>query len=314
MIITHCARKKDLAHTSWAEIEAFYDICKDNRIFNDIELKDHVELQKCVFVGDMTIFAAGKDMNETVVELANNCRNLYIVVQDPNWPTTLDQIKRPYHLITPFTALADKSTDEVKAILNEVIPTLETEYMESQSVISFGYMMAYNKKYVLRYLKYLRTSSLRTVKDRAVYAGSLKSDRIKDLAEYAQNNDIDFVGNFNESQFCEAAGIDPSQLKDARFFGRVESVKVPALYSGYRKVLFVPDDKIERLGTSYVRIAEMCLARAGVDFNNPREETVRYLSNFMDSNRLMSWSRFIEMAEKAKMIDEIKSAYKEVAR
>lgn len=314
MIITHCSRKKDLEHTSWAEIQAFHDICLDNRIFSDLELRDHVDLDKCVFAGDMTIFAAGSDMNETVVELANSCRNLYIVVQDPNWPTSLHQITRPFHLITPFTALESKSLDEVRSILQEMIPTIQLDYMTSHSVIRFGFMMAYNKEYVLRYLKYLRNSDVKTVKNRSVYAGSLKQDRIKELAKYAAENDIDFVGNFTEAQFCKAADIQPSQIKDARFFGRVPPTKVPALYSRYKDVLFVPDYKIEKLGTSYVRIAEMCLARAGVALVNPRLETVQDLSRFMDSSRRMSWSKFIEEAEKSNLIDEIRQAYSEVAR
>ena len=314
MIITHCSRKKDLDHTSWAEIQSFHDICKDNRIFNDLELRDHFDLEKCVFAGDMTVFAAGTDMNETVVELANSCRNLYIVIQDPNWPTSLHQITRPFHLITPFTALKPESLDEVKSILIDMIPTLHLENMISHSVVSFGTMMAYDKAYVLRYLRYLRQSDVKTVKDRSVYAGSLKQDRVKELAKYATENAIDFVGNFTEDQFCEAANLKPTQLKDARFFGRVESTKVPALYSRYNNVLFVPDEKIEKLGTSYVRIAEMCLARAGVALVEPRQETLRYLSQFMDSSRRMSWSKFIDLANDTNLIDEIRQAYSEVAR
>lgn len=314
MIITHCSRKKDLEHTSWAEIQAFHDICLDNRIFSDLELRDHVDLEKCVFAGDMTVFATGADMNETVVELANSCRNLYIVAQDPNWPTSLHQITRPFHLITPFTALKSKTLDEVKSILIDMIPTLHLENMVSHSVISFGTMMAYDKAYVLRYLRYLRRSDVKTVKDRSVYAGSLKQDRVKELAKYATENAIDFVGNFTEAQFCEAANLQSSQLKDARFFGRVESTKVPALYSGYKNVLFVPDEKIEKLGTSYVRIAEMCLARAGVALVEPRQETLQYLSQFMDSSRRMSWSKFIDLADGTDLIGEIRQAYGEVAR
>ena len=88
--------------------KSFYEICSYNRLMDNLEMKDFTELSHTAYISDLTIFAAGDQMNQTIIDLANDCKNLYIVVQDPNWPTSLRQINRSFHLITPFEILDKK--------------------------------------------------------------------------------------------------------------------------------------------------------------------------------------------------------------
>ena len=310
MILTHCARLKDFTHTSWAEIRAFYEICIMNRIVENVEMRDYQELSQTVYTSDLTIFAAGDKMHPTIVELANNCKNLYIVVQDPNWPTSLHQINRDFHLITPFQALKNKDLDEVKLILKKYIPSLKVDKIISHSLVNFGDMMAYNTDYANLYYSNLRKSDLLTVKDRTVYVGSLKKDRIESLANYAKSNPIDFFGNFIEEDFLKMSGLKSSDLLDARFMGRTKSpFEVSAVYQRYSKVLFAPDEKISDLDTSYIRFAEMCLAKSRVENLSDRSDVKKVLDDLTDETGRLNWTKFANRARSSNLVSQIRNAY-----
>lgn len=312
MILTHCARLKDFTHTSWAEIRAFYEICLTNRILENLEMRDYQELSQTAYTSDLTIFAAGDKMHPTIVELANNCKNLYIVVQDPNWQTSLHQINRDFHLITPFQALKDKELDEVKSILRKNIPSLKVDKIVSHSLINFGDMMAYNTDYANLYYSKMRKSDLSTVKDRTVYVGSLKKDRIESLANYAKSNPIDFFGNFTEEEFLKMSGLSKDDLFDARFMGRTSSpFEVSAVYQRYSKVLFAPDDKISDLDTSYIRFAEMCLAKARVENLSDRSDVRKVLEDLTDDSSRLNWLKFANRARSSNLVYQIRNAYSE---
>ena len=310
MILTHCARLKDFTHTSWAEIRAFYEICIMNRIVENVEMRDYQELSQTVYTSDLTIFAAGDKMQPTIVELANNCKNLYIVVQDPNWPTSLHQINRDFHLITPFQALKNKDLDEVKSILKKYIPSLKVDKIISHSLVNFGDMMAYNTDYANLYYSNMRKSDLLTVKDRTVYVGSLKKDRIESLANYAKSNPIDFFGNFTEEDFLKMSGLKSSDLLDARFMGRTKSpFEVSAVYQRYPKVLFAPDEKISDLDTSYIRFAEMCLAKSRVENLSDRSDVKKVLDDLIDETGRLNWTKFANRARSSNLVSQIRNAY-----
>lgn len=312
MILTHCARLKDFNHTSWAEIRAFYEISSMHRIVENIELRDYQELNQTVYTSDLTIFAAGDKMHPTIVDLANNCRNLYIVIQDPNWPTSLHQINREFHLITPFQSLKDLTLEEAKSILKKNIPTLKVDRIVSHSLINFGDMMAYNTDYANLYYANMRKSDISTVKDRTVYVGSLKKDRIESLANYAKSNRIDFFGNFTEEDFLKMSGLRKDDLLDARFMGRTKSpFEVSSVYQRYFKVLFSPDDKISDLDTSYIRFAEMCLAKARVESTSNRADVKKVLDDLTDDTGRLNWSNFVSRARSSNLISQIRKAYSE---
>lgn len=310
MILTHCARLKDFTHTSWAEIRAFYEICIMNRIVENVEMRDYQELSQTVYTSDLTIFAAGDKMHPTIVELANNCKNLYIVVQDPNWPTSLHQINRDFHLITPFQALKNKDLDEVKSILKKYIPSLKIDKIISHSLVNFGDMMAYNTDYANLYYSNMRKSDLLTVKDRTVYVGSLKKDRIESLANYAKSNPIDFFGNFTEEDFLKMSGLKSSDLPDSRFMGRTKSpFEVSAVYQRYSKVLFAPDEKISDLDTSYIRFAEMCLAKSRVENLSDRSDVKKVLDDLIDETGRLNWTKFANRARSSNLVSQIRNVY-----
>lgn len=310
MILTHCARLKDFTHTSWAEIRAFYEICIMNRIVENVEMRDYQELSQTVYTSDLTIFAAGDKMHPTIVELANNCKNLYIVVQDPNWPTSLHQINRDFHLITPFQVLKDKNLEETKSILKKYIPSLKVDKIISHSLVNFGDMMAYNTDYANLYYSNMRKSDLLTVKDRTVYVGSLKKDRIESLANYAKSNTIDFFGNFTEEDFLKMSGLKSSDLPDSRFMGRTKSpFEVSAVYQRYSKVLFAPDEKISDLDTSYIRFAEMCLAKSRVENLSDRSDVKKVLDDLTDETGRLNWTKFANRARSSNLVSQIRNAY-----
>lgn len=310
MILTHCARLKDFTHTSWAEIRSFYEICDMHRIVENLEMKDYQELNQTVYTSDLTIFAAGDKMHPTIVDLANSCRNLYIVIQDPNWPTSLHQINREFHLITPFQALKGKELDEVKSILKKYIPSLKVDKIVSHSLVNFGDMMAYNTDYANLYYSTMRKSDLLTVKDRTVYVGSLKKDRIESLANYAKSNPIDFFGNFTEEDFLKMSGLKSSDLLDARFMGRTNSsFEVSSVYQRYSKVLFAPDDKISDLDTSYIRFAEMCLAKSRVENLSSRSDVKQTISDLTDETGRLNWAKFVNRARSSNLTAQIRKAY-----
>lgn len=312
MILTHCARIKDFNHTSWAEIRAFYEICLMHRIVDNVEMRDYQELNQTVYTSDLTVFAAGDQMHPTIVDLANNCRNLYIVIQDPNWPTSLHQINREFHLITPFQSLKDLDLEEIKSILKKNIPTLKVDRIASHSLVNFGDMMAYNTDYANLYYSNMRKSDILTVKDRTVYVGSLKKDRIAFLASYAKSNPIDFFGNFTEEDFLKMSGVSKTNLLDVRFMGRTSSpFEVSSVYQRYSKVLFAPDDKISELDTSYIRFAEMCLAKARVESTSNRSDVKKVLDDLTDETCRLSWSNFVTRARSSNLISQIRKAYSE---
>ena len=312
MILTHCARLKDFNHTSWAEIRAFYEICDMNRILENVEMRDYQELSQTAYTSDLTIFAAGDKMHPTIVDLANNCKNLYVVIQDPNWPTSLYQINREFHLITPFQSLKDKNIDEVKSILKKHIPSLRVDKIVSHSLVNFGDMMAYNTDYANLYYANMRKSDLLTVKDRTVYIGSLKKDRIDSLANYAKSNPIDFFGNFTEEDFLNMSNLSKSDLLDARFMGRTSSpFEVSSVYQRYSKVLFAPDDKISDLDTSYIRFAEMCLSKSRVENLSNRSDVKKIIHDLTDETGRLNWTNFVNRARSSNLIAQIRKAYSE---
>ena len=310
MILTHCARLKDFTHTSWAEIRSFYEICDMHRIVENLEMRDYQELNQTVYTSDLTIFATGDQMHPTIVDLANSCRNLYIVIQDPNWPTSLHQINREFHLITPFQALKDKELYEVKSIFKKYIPSLKVDKIVSHSLVNFGDMMAYNTDYANLYYSNMRKSDLLTVKDRTVYVGSLKKDRIESLSNYAKSNPIDFFGNFTEEDFLKMSGLKSSDLLDARFMGRTSSpFEVSSVYQRYSKVLFAPDDKISDLDTSYIRFAEMCLAKSRVENLSSRSDVKQIISDLTDETGRLNWTKFVNRARSSNLTTQIRKAY-----
>lgn len=312
MILTHCARIKDFNHTSWAEIRAFYEICLMHRIVDNVEMRDYQELNQTVYTSDLTVFAAGDQMHPTIVDLANNCKNLHVVIQDPNWPTSLHQINREFHLITPFQSLKDLDLEEIKSILKKNISTLKVDRIASHSLVNFGDMMAYNTDYANLYYSNMRKSDILTVKDRTVYVGSLKKDRISFLASYAKLNPIDFFGNFTEEDFLKMSGVSKQDLLDARFMGRTSSpFEVSSVYQRYSKVLFAPDDKISELDTSYIRFAEMCLAKARVENTSSRSDVKKILTDLTDDTGRLSWSNFVTRARSSNLISQIRKAYSE---
>lgn len=312
MILTHCARIKDFNHTSWAEIRAFYEICSMHRIVENLEMRDYQELNQTVYTSDLTIFAAGDQMHPTIVDLANNCRNLYVVIQDPNWLTSLHQINREFHLITPFQSLKDLRLEEIKLTLKKHIHSLKVDKIVSHSLVNFGDMMAYNTDYANLYYANMIKSDLLTVEDRTVYVGSLKKDRIESLANYAKSNPIDFFGNFIEEDFLKMSGVSKRDLLDARFMGRTKSpFEVSSVYQRYSKVLFAPDDKISELDTSYIRFAEMCLAKSRVESTSNRSDVKKVLDELTDDTGRLNWSKFVNRARSSNLISQIRKAYSE---
>lgn len=311
MILTHCSRLKDFSHTSWAEIKSFYEICDNNRLLDNVEMRDYSELGQTAYVSDLTIFAAGSSMHPNIVDLANNCKNLYIVVQDPNWETTLHQIRRNFTLVTPFEKLNGKDMTEVKSILKKLIPSMRTEFINSHAFIRFGDMLAYNEDYLKLYTSCMRNSRSGKVEDRVVYIGSLKKDRIKDLSNYIlKNRSLDFYGNFSKSDFLNMSGLIETDLEDVRFFGRTDSsYEVPAIYRRYSAVLFSPDDKISELETSYIRFAEMCMSNSKVICLSSRKDVNDKLRSLTDSSGHLSWSKFIEQSMKYNLLSQIKNTF-----
>lgn len=309
MILTHCSRLKDFGHTSYAEMLAFKEILEQNLIFRSVEIRDHEDLKSVAYLKSMTIFAAGQDMNQTIVELANSCDNLYIVVQDPNWPTSLGQINKDFHLITPFRALENLDLDEVKRILKKYIPTLEASHIKSHSVVDFGSMLAYNQSYVNRYLSQCRDSRLRTIKGWPCYVGSLKKDRIHLLSEIAKNRSLSFFGNFTREDFKRMSKLTDSEIEDCKFFGRIDSDQVVRVYHSHDGVVFCPDDKIFDLDTSYLRIGEMCLARTKVTIVTTRKDVNKSLDHLKDSTGRLSWEKFVKSCHERNLLSQIKKAY-----
>lgn len=309
MILTHACRLKDFNHTSYAEIRSFEEILKSNMIFRAVEIRDYSELEHVAYAEDLTIFAAGKDMHETIVSLANTCKNLYIVVQDPNWPTSLSQIKRDFTLITPFRALEGLEVKATKRQLKYAIPTLSTKYITDHRVIDFGSMLAYNERYVERYWENAKETSKRS--KLPCYVGSLKEDRIGALSSIAREEGVSFYGNFIFEDFARMSGSRKG-LEKCKFNGRIAPTDVLSVYLAHEEVIFCPDDKIFDLDTSYLRIGEMCLANAKPIIVSKRKDILYSLDHLIEEDGRLSWSKFVKDCGTRDLIAQIKSAYREV--
>lgn len=314
MIFTHSNRKIDITHTSYAEIQAFYQICKDRMIFgNNIYFSDYERLSQTVYERDMTVFHCGKDVNDTILELANQCANLYIVVQDPNWNTDLTMFKRPFHLITPFKALKHLPLDDKQfhRLLSKAIPKYDKDMIIDHHVIEFGNMVVYNERY-LSSMRAPLPSNVPLNNHNLVYVGSLKKDRINDLFDLADSGEsIDFYGNFTKQQFEAMRSKKLSDKSRARFLGKIPSNSVATVYSKYKEVCFAPDQKIESLKTSYLRYAEMALGanKVRVIGKHANSELIDKIFNHSECRPFVA---FTKLAKTSPLIPQIRSAYAEV--
>lgn len=310
MILTHASRCKDFSHTSFAEIRAFAEILRDELIFRAVEVKDFQDLETIGYVEDLTVFVAGPKMNETVAELANNCQNLYIVIQDPNWPTSLSAIKRDFILLTPFRALETLDHSRAIRMLKRNIPTLDTRYIKEQYVIDFGSMLAYNEHYLERYWEKLNVYNLNK-QNADCYVGSLKKDRITQLSYIADRQKVHFYGNFTREDFVKMSS-SKHQYEDCEFFGKIAPSEVLKVYLSHKRVIFCPDNKIFDLDTSYLRIGEMCLAECKPLIVSHRRDILRSLDHLMDDDGKLRWSAFVKDCRSRDMISQIRKAYCEV--
>lgn len=310
MILTHASRRKDFTHTSFAEIRAFKEILQHELIFRSVEIRDFHELESVGYVEDLTIFAAGHDMNETVVELANICKNLYIVVQDPNWPTSLARINREFTLITPFRALESLDHSKAMRLLKRNIPSIETRYVKKHHVIDFGSMLVYNERYLERYWDKLNEQDLHK-KDSDCYIGSLKKDRIEQLSYIANRQKVSFYGNFTREDFVKMS-YSTHQYENCEFLGKIEPSEVLRVYMSHKCVIFCPDDKIFDLDTSYLRIGEMCLAECTPLIVSRRKDIANSLDHLTDEDGKLRWSNFVRECHSRDMLAQIKKAYSEV--
>lgn len=315
MIFTHSNRKIDVSHTSYAEIQAFYQICKDRMIFgNNIYLSDYEKLSQTAYERDMTIFHCGKDVNDTILELANQCTNLYIVVQDPNWSTDLTMFKRPFHLITPFRALQDLALEDKQFhnLLSKAISKYDKKMIIDHHVIEFGNMIVYNESY-LNSMKAPLPNNVPEDNRNLVYVGSLKKDRINELFDLADSGEaIDFYGNFTKLQFETMKSKKLSDKSRARFLGKIPANSVATVYSKYNEVCFAPDQKIESLKTSYLRYAEMALGANKVRIISKYANS-ELLDKIFKDRTLSPLAAFAKLAKSPSLIQQTRLAYSEVS-
>lgn len=283
-ILTHSNRKRDPEHTSWSEIKAFETEMIDNFDDQTISL-GHDEIDFNLLnkqPSNLFIFATGMIDDELKENVEKSSANIFIVIQDPNWPTDV-RIDKPHVLITPFKALDKMSAKDAYEKLKLVTPNIQINKPEKHIYLPFGNMSITSRYYakqrsLTQYTSIHKTSNI-------VYAGSLKEDR-KDLFIKLVNAypDVDFIGNFDSTDFKKMTGIECNVL---HFKGRRPANQVTFIQRIYDKIAIMPDRKMIELDVSYIRYIEMYLSDAEIilfaedDMQNQAHEIMKKNANVL---------------------------------
>lgn len=272
MIITHANRNMDLNHTSWAEIAAFHSIYTQhidkNALLLDYEyiihhIENTIDVNK---LSDMTdsimIFITGhlnKDLLKYIKESENELK-IFFVVEDPNWPTYIEDFDF-YYLITPFRTLQNKSCQEIKDIFNDIASNYHFDGEFEHIWLPFGNMMHESEFYIKKFNQY-SNYPIETFNEQC-YLGSLKQDRTLAFRR-ATIEGTDFYGNFNEQQLTAMLNIESIGKSICR--GKtINPYVVPSIYSQYKKAVYMPDNKMIYFDSCYLRTNELAIANIEIN-------------------------------------------------
>lgn len=291
VLLTHSSRSyeqvADRSHISWYTLSLMCNAVESavTSMSHDTPVRvltqglDHVDSDS-VNKSLLIVFLIGQP-SQHAIDVMNNCEQLWVVAEDPNWDCSLNGLARNYKLITWSAALATRDTAGAAEFIDKNVPRWSiTERMTSHLPLSLIDLIFMHDDRapsaadsVIRTTAELLSSSrdaLDEVSPRTVYVGSLKKDRIASLVDAALSNPpLTLYGNFDAEDFKAVAvecGIDQSRADAAaaraEFKGRIPFNTVMAVQSRYKFVLYCPDQAIESLALDTLRKLELAVSAA----------------------------------------------------
>ena len=265
LLFTHLSREYDLNHTSWAEIEAFSNLINNNLLnqtCNNI-LADYKELINSESIKNNSInqfdqifiFATGQLSHEFKTVLNSFNGDIYLIIQDPNWPVQFE-INRNYYLITPFKKWDNEDLDVINSDINYYLNWSLSDF-STHYYIPFGLMLEYNNEYMHKYKNVKPTINI--FNKNYIYAGSLKKDRKKEFIHAIKNYDVAFYGNFTNHDLLNLTSL--SSMHNSVCMGKVSPYIIPHLYSIHGRPILMPDFLMLYFDVSYIRYFEIYLSQ-----------------------------------------------------
>jgi hypothetical protein len=283
-------RLDSVDHTSYDEINLFVRVLNKaasgaaTAIASDYaSLDDTMKfIDKCTGIVVFATFDLRPEISDFID--ANPDVPVYLVIEDPNWPTSF-KINRDYTLLTPFSVFKTLSPAAIKVEL-ETSLDVKLSTFSKHVFIPFGLMqfettrvIDNNDDEIKKFKSGLgRSHGLIT----SIYVGSLKNDRIESFKSMIADG-VNFYGSFNDNDLLAATGL--KDLGRSKTCGRLPVGLVSYAYQYYDIAAFAPDKRMTNLVSCYARLGEMCLAKSNVKLYVGQDyylEALKQLSDIAD--------------------------------
>lgn len=308
-------------HIATRELKAFVRIANDN-VERDVIAIDPIECSRYVTLHDFhdekfdIVIFWSKELDPSVRAAARRAERAFVVIPDPNWPTDVD-LDRDFTLVTPFERFDGESVDHATSVLSDY--DIKTNGATESVFLPFGEMALHDPRYMRDFTtapepKPSRIPMFRATAEYA-YAGSLKKDRAKMMANYAAIGDCDLFGRFTPNDlkpyYDEKFGSFDNLSKHV--FGHVAPMSVWRVYDVHDGAIVVSDPAMTRLRTHYMRPLEYALAGVKLKFVGENESDIvddknYYESRIIDDNTGRASLSKMRASYDMDFIDRIKEA------
>lgn len=234
---------------------------------------------------DLVIFWS-KDASLAVRVAAQRAERVFVVIPDPNWSTSVD-LGRDFVLITPFERLDGYSAEDASAALAKY--GIKTDSASEHIFLPFGEMALHDPLYMRDFTQAKAPQPSRLPMSRAnaeyAYAGSLKKNRAKMMANYAAIGDCDLFGRFTprdlEPYYDGSVGSFATLNKHV--FGHVAPMSVWRVYAAHESAIVVSDPAMTDLRTHYMRPLEYALADVKLKFVGDNKSDINDDKNYYEA-------------------------------
>lgn len=234
---------------------------------------------------DLVVFWS-KDASLAVRAAARRAERVFVVIPDPNWSTDVD-LDREFVLITPFERLDGYSAEGASAVLAQY--DIKTDNASEHIFLPFGEMALHDPRYMRDFTQAPAPQPSRLPMSRAnaeyAYAGSLKKNRARMMANYAAIGDCDLFGRFTprdlEPYYDGKVGSFTTLNKHV--FGHVAPMSVWRVYAAHEGAIVVSDSAMTELRTHYMRPLEYALANVKLKFIGDNLSDINDDKNYYES-------------------------------
>ena len=234
---------------------------------------------------DLVVFWS-KDANLAVRAAARRAERVFVVIPDPNWAANVD-LGREFILVTPFERLDGFSAKDATAALAKY--DVKTDDASEHIFLPFGEMALHDPRYMRDFTQAAAPQPSRLPMSRAnaeyAYAGSLKKNRAKMMANYAAIGDCDLFGRFTprdlEPYYDGSVGSFTTLNKHV--FGHVAPMSVWRVYAAHDGAIVVSDPAMTDLRTHYMRPLEYALADVKLKFVGDNEADIKDDKNYYEA-------------------------------